>query len=85
MNKKTILIMKKLKTALPNFSKRFNLTCNFFNDHDFTVLREYDENVMKLHCTKCQKSYGANLEKNVLFNWNDELEKTADLYYQLKA
>jgi hypothetical protein len=77
--------MKNPKTTLLNFSKGFNLTCKLFNDHDFTVTREFDENIMKLHCTKCQKTYGANVEKNVFFDWDDELEKTADLFFKLGA
>ena len=75
--------MKNPKTAQLNFSKHFNLTCKYFNDHDFIVSREFGENIMKLHCTKCQKTYGANLEKNVFFSWDEELEKTADLFFQL--
>lgn len=75
--------MKNPETELLNFSERINSTCNEFNDHDFTVSREFYENIMKLHCTKCQKSYGADLVKNVFFNWDDELEKTADLISQV--
>ncbi|GEM_PF-2614795 len=77
--------MKKSKTDLINFSNRLNTTCNYFDDHDFKISREFGENIMKLHCTKCQKLYGANIEKNTFFDWEDKSEITADFFLQLGA
>ncbi len=62
--------MGSLKHAFQNWLR---LKCKLFNSHEFVIEKKYTDDILKLHCKKCQKNYGVHLKSALIFDWDEDM------------
>ena len=69
--------LKTIKHAIQNW---MHLKCKLLKEHDYVLDNQYTEDILKLHCKKCQKKFGVNLTSAVIFAWDDDLMLSLSVY-----
>ena len=58
----------------------FHLKCKLFNKHNYVIEKKYNENILKLRCAKCQKTFGVDLESALIFTWDRNMMLVLTIY-----
>ena len=69
--------LKTIKHAIQNW---MHLKCNLLNKHDYVLENKYTEDILKLHCKKCQKKFGVNLKSAVIYAWDDNMMLSLSIF-----
>ncbi len=69
--------LKTIKHAIQNW---MHLKCKLLNEHDYVLDNKYTEDILKLHCKKCQKKFGVNLKSAIIFAWDDDMMLSLSIY-----
>ncbi|MBT8187223.1 MAG: hypothetical protein HKP38_06440 [Croceitalea sp.] len=56
------------------------MKCRRLERHHYIIDKKYDASIMKLKCSKCQKTFGVNLDSQLLVAWNEHMEHYLSIY-----
>jgi hypothetical protein len=65
--------MGRLKSIPHTTRNWWHLKCKFLYKHDYILEKKYNEDILKLHCKKCQKKFGVNLSSSLIFAWDEDM------------
>ena len=58
----------------------FHLKCKLFNKHHYVIDKMYSEDILKLRCAKCQKTFGVDLKSALIFAWDRNMMLALTIY-----
>ena len=65
--------MRRLRTIKVAIQNWMRLKCKLLNRHEYVLENKYTEDILKLHCIRCKKSYGVNLKSAMIFAWDNDM------------
>ena len=72
--------MRGITTLLHAVQNWFHLKCKLFKRHNYVIDKKYNEDILKLHCAKCQKKFGVDLKTALIFAWDRNMMLALTIY-----